>query len=392
MTTHTLQKFKWSQRARGLFFVFILCGVVSFLYGLKVDHQRAWAAYLTGYFFWLCLGLAGVFFTALHHITGAYWSTTVRRVAEAFIAYLPLAVVFFLILLFGAHDLFEWTHQHAVEADPLLSGKAAYLNLPFMVVRAMALFAVCLGLGGWMVRNSIKQDGSGDVALTKLNVKIAAPFLLLFAWLFTFHSIDLLMSLSPHWFSTIFGVYCWAGLFFSGLAMIVIWAGFLKNRGVLSGYVNQNHFFDLGKLMFAFTVFWAYSAFSQFMLIWYANLPEETFFYLDRLKNGWGCVSQALIIAKFAVPFLLLMGAYAKKNQAWLTVMAFWFLGAQYLDLYWLVYPTFFETPVFGWMEVGTFLGFAGFFFLSVGYFLSRVNAVAIKDPQLEQALHHHQA
>ena len=383
--------FSWNERENLLFGVLAVLGAGCFVGGLLVNAERAWAAYLVGYFFWLCIGLAGVFFAALQHITGSMWSATVRRVAESFIAFLPVAVVLFVVLLFGLHHLYEWTHADVVAADPVISQKTAYLNIPFFAIRGVVLFALCLGLGGWMVRNSLKQDKTGDVALTHKNVRISAPFLLIFAWAFTFVAFDLMMSLSPRWFSTIFGVYCWAGLFYSGLAMITIWVIILRKRGVLGGFVTEDHLHDLGKLMFAFLVFWAYIGFSQFMLIWYANLPEETFYMIRRIHGAWEPVSLALMIGKFGLPFFMIVSRKAKRNENWLLFMACWFLAAQWLDVYWMVYPTFFATPVFGWMEIGIFAGFGGLFFLSVGAFLKRISPVAIKDPRLNEALHHHQ-
>lgn len=385
-------KFNWTSKERYLWIACILVGIGTFIYGLKTDPQRIWANYLLEYFYWLCLALAGLFFVALHFLTGAYWSNTVRRVAGTFSGYLPIALVLFVGLLFGLHHLFEWTHHPMMETDPLLAGKKAYLNVPFFIIRHLLLFALCFILGRWIFKNSTKQDETGDVTLTKKNRRLSAPFIFLFAWAFSFAAIDLMMSLSPHWFSTIFGVYCWAGLFYSGLAMITLWAIFLKRRGPLKGYFNENHLHDLGKFMFAFTVFWGYIGFSQYMLIWYGNLPEETFYFIDRMKGNWKFISIALMIGKFGVPFLLLIGRHLKRNENFMLLMCFWFLAAQWLDIYWMVFPTFYqEGPVFGWMEVGMFVGFAGLFFLSVGRALSQVNVIPIKDPFLEDCLHHHQ-
>ncbi|MFO1519105.1 MAG: molybdopterin oxidoreductase [bacterium] len=387
----TPKSFAWSGKLKGLWAILILVGVVSFAATLKGDPQRAWANFLLEYFFWLCIALSGVFFAALQHITGSYWSTTVRRISETFIAYLPVAALLFIVLLWGLPHLYTWTNPETVAHDAILTSKKAYLNVPFFILRQVFLFLLVFVLGGWMVKNSLRQDKNGNVRLTQLNTKIAAPFLLAFAWLFTFAAFDLMMSLSPHWFSTIFGVYCWSGLFYSGLAMITLWTIGLKKSGPLDGFVNENHLHDLGKLMFAFLVFWGYIGFSQFMLIWYANLPEETGYMLTRVRGDWKPISQALMCFKFVIPFFLLVSRWAKRWENYLLAMTIWFLAAQWLDVYWMVFPTFFPKPVFGWVEIGMFAGFAGLFFLSVGNFMSRVSVVAIKDPRLSEALHHHQ-
>lgn len=391
MTLDAPKKFVLPSTAKGLFVFFTLVGLITFVVGLNIDPQRAWANFLLDFFFWLCIALSGLFFAALQYLSGAHWSVTVRRVSESFVAFLPVAIVLFIVLLFGLHTLYEWTHHSVVDADPILSMKKGYLNTPFFIIRALFLFALCLLMGGKMIRNSLRQDKDGDPKYTVTNTKLSAPFILLFAIAFSVVSVDLIMSLSPHWFSTIFGVYCWSGLFYSGLATIAIVVILLRKQGILTSYVTDDHLHDLGKLMFTFLVFWAYIAFSQYMLIWYANLPEETFYMITRTQGAWKPVSVALILVKFAIPFFFLVSRSAKRSENWLLFVAFWFLGAQWLDIYWMVFPTFFETPVFGWMEIGLFLGFAGLFCLSVSHFLKRVNVVAYKDPRVLEALHHHQ-
>lgn len=390
--TITVKKFNLAPRETIIFALLALVGIVSFIIGLQLDPQRAWTNYLVGYYFWLCISLAGVFFSGLQFLTGSMWSAPIRRVAEVFIAFLPVAAVLFIVLYFGRHYLFEWTHAEVVANDAILKGKSAYLNDTFFWIRAVILFAIMFLFGGKIIKNSIKQDETGDVELTKKNVTLSAPFIFLFAWGFTFAvAFDLMMSLSPHWFSTMFGVYCWAGLFTSGLAMMTIWIVTLRKQGILDAFVSDNHLHDLGKLMFAFTVFWGYVGFSQFMLIWYSNLPEENFFFINRMTPEWEPISIALMIIKFGIPFFVLMGRPLKRNANFLYVISIWFLVAQYLDVYWMVFPTFYKAPIFGWMEVGIFVGFMGLFLLSVGRFLSKVNPIAIKDPYLEESFHHHQ-
>lgn len=385
------KEWKMSARATKVCGAAVAVGLLAFVIGLFTDPQRAWANYLLNYFYWFALACGGLFFVAIQHISGSTWSIPVRRIPEMFVAYLPVAVVLFVVLLFGMHTLYEWTHAHVVEHDAILQGKAVYLNIPFFVLRTVAVFAVALGLGGWMVKNSLRQDQTGETRLSKLNVKISAPFLIIFAWAFSFASFDLMMSLAPHWFSTIFGVYCWSGGYFSALAMIAIWVIALRKRGAFGEYVTDEHYHGLGKLMWAFLVFWAYIAFSQFMLIWYANLPEETPYMLTRMTGDWKPVSIALMLGKFWLPFFFIITQPAKRNARCLMFTALWFLGAQWLDVYWMVFPTFFAVPVFGWMEVLMFAGFAGTFVLSVGKALSRVPLVAFRDPQIVEGMVHHQ-
>ncbi|MBI4366472.1 MAG: hypothetical protein HY543_06610 [Deltaproteobacteria bacterium] len=367
-------------------------GIATFLAGLGTHPERAWYNYLLNYFYWSCLGIAGVFFVALQYLTGSVWSVTVRRVAEAMAAFLPIAVVLLFGVIAGAHHLYEWTHADVVAAHHLLQKKSAYLNLPFFSLRNISFLLVWLVFGWLLVRNSVRQDDSGDPRLTITNTKLGGAFLLVFAVTFTLASFDLMMSIEPEWFSTIFGVYCFAGLFLSGVAMITLLAVTLYRRRAFGPYLHEHHLFDLGKLMLAFTVFWAYIAFSQFMLIWYADLPEETFYLIKRMSGAWLPVSWVLLVVKFIVPFLLLLPQGPKRRPGYLRALALWILAAHYLDCYWLVVPRFApQGPVFGWMEIGIFIGFAGLFGLAVSTFLARVPLVPQRDPRLLEAVHFHQ-
>ncbi|OGQ21391.1 MAG: hypothetical protein A3I05_02180 [Deltaproteobacteria bacterium RIFCSPLOWO2_02_FULL_44_10] len=387
-----LQKIMWPKKSRIVLMIAIAIGIITFAIGLSVDAQRAWANFLLEYYFWLCVSVAGVFFVALQHITASSWSASIRRIPETFLAYLPVSFLLFLVLAFGGlHHLYEWTHHDVVATDHLLTLKKPYLNETFFALRQILFYLFAFGTGYWMTKNSLRQDITGDPHLTKLNTKIAAPFLLVFAWGFSFISFDLMMSLSPHWFSTIFGIYCWAILFLSGLSMMTIIVILLHKAGYLREVINENHYHDLGKLLFAFLVFWAYIAFSQFMLIWYANLPEETMYMIPRVTGSWKIFSFCFIAIKFVVPFFTLISRKAKRNQNILLAAAIWIFCAQWIDIYWLVFPTFFDAPVFGWIEIGLFIGFAGLFFLSVGSFFTRVSPVAVKDPYLAEGLHLHQ-
>ncbi|MBI4211239.1 MAG: hypothetical protein HY540_01240, partial [Deltaproteobacteria bacterium] len=197
-----VQKIRWPKKLPSLLFAGIAIGVVSFVIGLATDSQRAWANFLLEYFFWITVAIGGVFFVALQHITGSSWSAPLRRIPEAFVAYLPAAALLFIVLCFGLHSIYEWTHEQVVAQDAILKLKVGYLNIPFFAFRNVGLLAIAGIAGFLMTRNSLRQDVSGDIALTQKNTTISAVFLLLFAWSFSFASFDLIMSLAPHWFST----------------------------------------------------------------------------------------------------------------------------------------------------------------------------------------------
>lgn len=381
-----------STRMRTFFSVCMFLGMIGFVIGLLRDPSRTWTAYLIAFFYFMSLALGGLFFTALQHVTKAGWSVNVRRISESFTSFLPLgalgAILFFLL---GAPKIYVWFDAVQVAADKLLQHKAPYLNATFFLVRIILFFAIWLIFSKVMVGRSIKQDGTGDPNLTHKQVSSAVAFVLLFALSYSFFSVDFLMSTEPHWFSTIYGIYCFAGLFQMTMAFMILTILYMKNKGLLSGYVTEDHLHDLGKFLFAFTIFWAYIAFSQYMLIWYANLPEETFWLIPRTEGAWMPISLFLLIGKFIVPFFALLPRWAKRTPTHLAAVSLWILLMQYVDLYWLVYPSYFEEHVtFGLYEMCIFLGFLGLFLYATTRFLSSHNLVPIKDPRLHESLHHH--
>ncbi len=371
--------------------IFALIGAATFGWALTTDPTRAWTSFLVNHFFFLCLAIGGTFFAAIQWLTGAMWSAPVRRFSEAFSAYLPIALIAMVFMYFGIHSLYSWSNPAVVHGDVVLEGKAHWLNTGFFWFRNVAIMAVWILFTKKMVGNSVAQDGTGDYAYTLKNRVLSPIFLIVFGLTFTLMSFDLMMSLAPHWFSTIFGVYCFAGLFYANLASVCLLTLYARSKGHLDGIVNDNHLHDLGKFMFAFTVFWAYIGFAQFMLLWYANIPDETVYYLHRFNGGWLYVSIFLLVGKFATPFILLLPRDAKRNVKILAGVGIFMLIAEWIDILWMVQPEFFASgPVFGLIEVGVTLGFLGIFGLCVSYFLSRHNMVAIGDPRLVESVYHH--
>jgi hypothetical protein len=384
-------KYIVSDKMKTVCAVLMFIGLFGFVVAMMKDQQRAWMAYLVPMFYFVSLALGGLFFTSIQHVTKAGWSVNIRRLSESLTSYLPIAAFSALIFLIGAGKVYEWLHTEVMLADPILAGKMAYLNFPFFIVRLVLFFAIWLGFRKVLVGRSILQDQTGDVNLTHSLVGAGVVFLLLFALSYSLFSVDIFMSLEPHFFSTIFGVYCFAGLFQSTMAFLILMIIYMRSRGLLRGFVTDDHVHDLGKFMFAFTVFWAYIAFSQYMLIWYANLPEETFFIIKRTEGAWLPVSLLLLIGKFIVPFLTLLPRGSKRNPVVLGTVAVWLLVMQYADLYWLAYPAIFPTSLkFGWQEITIFMGFLGAFLFCVNRFLSTNNIVPIKDPRIDESLHHH--
>ena len=380
-----------SSRIKTVSAVFAFLGLVSFIGLLFVNKERAWHAYLTGYFYFTSLALGGLFFTAIQHLVKAGWSVNIRRFSESMTSFLPVAFIGGLVLLFGAPSLYLWMDSSAVASDYLLQHKVGYLNFPFFVIRILVFFAVWIFFWKKIVGGSVKQDDTGEEEISNKLTGFAVGFTLFFAITYSFFSLDLMMTLEPHWFSTIFGVYAFAGLFQSSLAFLVLLVIYCMKKGLLKGFVDENHLHDLGKFLFAFTVFWAYIAYSQFMLIWYANLPEETMFFLHRMHGGWIWVSLSLIVFKFVVPFLALLPQRAKRNPNYLASVAVLILIMQYVDFYWIVYPNLDDQQVIlNVPEILVWLGFGGVFLMTTFRFLSKHAIVPKKDPRQAESNHHH--
>jgi hypothetical protein len=323
----------------------------------------------------------------VHHSTQAGWSVVVRRIGENAMATLPwMALLFVPPLIFGMSDLFPWSHADAVAKDPLLQHKQAYLNPTFFLIRTLAYFAIWTVLALRLGSLSRLQDKTGDHDLTRRMRRMSAPGLILFALSITFFAFDWVMSLDPHWYSTIFGVYFFAGSVMAFFAFMTLIA--LGQRDLLPRVVSAEHLHDISKLMFAFLVFWAYMAFSQFMLIWYANLPEETGFFAQRLAGSWRPVSIALSLGHFVVPFFFLLPRAVKRNPKTLTIAALWLLAMHALDMYWLVMPSLHvggTTP--SWLDAAALIGCVGVFLAVFGGSLRRQALVPLRDPRFPESI-----
>ncbi len=359
------------------------------LSGSEETRHQLWHSWLVGSLFVLSIALGALFFVLVHHSTQAGWSVVVRRMAENTMATLPfLALLFLPLLLFGMGDLFHWSHAGAVDHDALLKHKAPYLNVKFFVIRSVVYFAVWSALALWFNRQSRLQDTTGDHEITRRMRRASPVGLLLFALTITFFAFDWLMSLEPHWYSTIFGLYFFAGSvmgFFAFLALTVI-AG--RRAGLLAGVLNAEHQQDIGKLLFGFVIFWAYMAFSQYLLIWYAYLPEETVFFALRSAGSWRAVTIGLAVGHFVVPFFFLLPRTVKRNNLALATVSVWLLAMHVLDLYWLVMPNLHPTGVApSLFDAAALIGCCGVFLAAFGGVLRRQALVPLRDPRLPESL-----
>ena len=366
-----------------------LVGLALSCIGYFVDQKQFFFSYLVGFAYWTTLGLGSLFFILLHHLVSATWSIVIRRIVENLALTLPVMAIFMIPLFFGLHDLFHWSHAEVVAADPILQGKEPYLNSTFFIIRGCLYFVVWFILSFLLYRNSIDEDKNGYTnKRTSIFHRISAPGMILFALSSTFAAFDWLMSLDAHWFSTIFGVYVFAGGFLSFLSLMAILIISFRKRKVLEGVLSVEHLHDVLRLAFGFTVFWAYMAFSQYMLIWYANVPEETVWFLDRWEGSWKIMSMVVLFGHFVVPFLVLLTRANKRRAGVALSIALWLLVMHFIDIYWIVMPNFQHHGFhFSWMDITCVVGIGGIFLWVFWTRLTRTALVPINDPRLEKSI-----
>ncbi|MBI4444941.1 MAG: hypothetical protein HY645_03450 [Acidobacteria bacterium] len=352
------------------------------LVGALFNREHFFQSYLVAYLFWVGLALGSLAVLMLHHLVAGSWGFVIQRFLEAASRTLPLMILLFLPLLLGLHELYPWTHQEELQ-NPVLQHKTAYLNVPFFIARAFIYFFAWLTFAHFFNRWSWRQD-QGEF-LTKRMQLMAGPGLVAYVLTMTFASVDWVMSLEPHWYSTIFGLKFVVGQALAALAFSVLVVALLSKRQPLAGSVSAQHSHDLGNLLLAFVMLWAYIAFSQYLIIWSGNLPEEVPWYLRRTAGQWTLVAVVLILFHFASPFLLLLARLTKRRLGTLMKVAVLVLLMRLVDLFWLVMPAFYpQGPVLHWMDFTVWIGMGGIW---VAIFLKGLKArpvLPLNDPRME--------
>lgn len=324
--------------AAAAFAIVLGSAIYFYVSGNKAGLKQFAFSYLFAFFFFLTICMGGLFWTLVHHAVDAEWSVVVRRQMENLASLLPVMAALFIPLVFVAPLLWKWMLPENAH-DPLLIEKAAYLNPWFFWIRAGFYFVFFTVCGGLLRAFSIAQDKDGSPRYTILNRRVTFSCALLFAVCLTFAAVDWLMGLDYHWFSTMWGVYIFAGTALSSMCVLVLITTALRSAGYLKGIVTMEHYHIMGKLMMAFTIFWAYIGFSQYMLIWYANIPEETVYFLRRNTGTWWLGSQFMVVGHFFAPFLFLLFNRSKRTPFVLCGMAVWILAMHLLDMYIIVMP-----------------------------------------------------
>ncbi len=362
----------------------IACGIGGYFNPDQFFHSYLWC-----YMFFIGAPLGATALLMLQYLTGGAWGLVIRRPCEAAMRTMPLLLVLFLPVVLGIPRLYEWSHAKIVAHDAMLQHKHAYLNVPFFLTRAAIYFAGWLLIGHLLYKWSGDQDKGDGRAAGRL-MAISGPGLIFYGFSVTFMAIDWVLALNPHWFSTIFGLLFIAGEGLSAVAFMICLLVMLSRRPPLADVLTHRHLHDVGKLLLAFVMVWAYFSFSQLLVIWSGNLPEEIPWYVRRFGGGWQYMGAALVLLHFAFPFALLLSRDIKRNFKLLRAVAVMVIAMRFVDLYWVVAPEFYKSGfTVNWMDVAAPVGLGGIWLAAFLWQLAGRPLIPAGDPHLEEALAH---
>jgi hypothetical protein len=394
------EQFIFSGKLRTWSLIAIVVGVLAIAFGFMTGQQeRTYANLLLMAYYFTCVCAAGLFFVTVQYVAQAGWATGLLRIPQAISRVLPIAsLVLFIVCVAGllSHNLYHhWngeglTDPNSPNYDRIIAAKASYLNVPFFLIR-LGVFLGVYSFFAWLLARYAEREASeGGLVFYDKSIKWSAVFLIIFGFTTPIWAFDTIMSLEAHWFSTMFGWYNFSGMWVSGLCVITLIVILMKKAGYLS-WINENHLHDLGKFIFAFSIFWTYVWFAQFLLIYYANMPEETVYFYKRLEPEYLPWFWLNIIINFVAPILILMSRNSKRQMNILMWVCIMLLAGHWLDYYMMIMPGTVESHRgFGIIEIGITVGFTGLFsFLTLSQ-LSKKSLVPTNHPFLEESLHHH--
>jgi len=354
--------------------------------GAVATPDQFFRSYLVAYIYWFGIAMGSLAILMIHYVAGGKWSAVIRRVLESSTRTLPALAVLFVPLLFGIGTLYEWAQPAEVAHDALLQKKALYLNVPFFLVRTVVYFVVWCLLVHYLNRWSLEQDTSNNPRITRRLELLSRGGLVAFVGTMSFAAVDWMMSLEPHWFSTIYAVVVMGGQLLLAMAFTIRVMLTLTERGPLDRVVSTEQFHDLGKLMLAFTMLWAYFSFSQLLIMWSGNLPEESPWYLKRMAGGWQYLGLAIILFQFLLPFLLLLSRSRKRDAVRLARVAILILVVRFVDLFWVLTPAFHPQGfVLHWLDIACLVGVGGLWVWVFVYQLKGRSILAVGDPKLPE-------
>ncbi len=375
-----------ASKEKNILYACLVIGLAGVIGGLLYS-ERFWASFLQNAFYFLSIALGGAVFVAINHIANTGWTSVIRRVPEAMMSYVPVGAVSILLLFFGKDTIYEWTAKIYSHNGHELVFKNTYLSTGFFFSRMIIFLAIWIFLIYMMKKESYDQDTNGNISHTNRNKTFSSIFLVVFGITFTFAVFDWIMSIEPMFFSTIYAFYHIAGLLLSGSAAITILIILLRRRGFLKE-VGDRQMHALGKLVFGFATFWAYIWVCQYLLIYYANIPEETIYYVRRTGTpGWSNVFFASLFLNWIIPFLMLIRRKVKSSENWMLAACAIVLVGHWVDLYVLIFPAFFENPMIGFVDIALPIGFAALFILTFVKNLNADRLIPKQDPYLTESI-----
>ncbi len=383
------EKFSFPSKLRISAFALVAIGVIAFIWGFISNPDKSWANLLLNNFYFVSIAVGASFFLSLQYIAQAGWSSGFKRVSEAVVAYLPIGGILFLVLIFGLGHIYHWAHAGAADHDELLAHKSAFLNVPFFSIRMLLYFTLWIFMARYLRKLSLKEDVEGGLTWFEKSEFYSKVNIFILAVTFTFASIDWLMSIHPHWYSTIFSFKTFGSAFYHGSTAVILIILLLHKAGYFS-FLNKSHLHDFSRYIFMLSIIYGYLWFMQFTIIWYGNIPEETVYYALRWDPQWKTLFFVDIILNFAIPFLVLMPRATSRNKTVVLIVAVIVLIGLWVELYIQIFPAISEVNSFGLMEVGAFAGFLGLFILMVATTLSKASLIPKNHPYLDECLNHH--
>jgi hypothetical protein len=374
-------------------YLLIAIGALTIVLGVFTDRQATWTNYLVVNYYFFSLAIGGAFFYVLQSISQSGWSSAFKRVPEAMMAYLPFAALFFLLLWFGMQDIYHWANKGAA-LDEAVQHKSVYLNIPFFFIRVVLFFLLWIIFAGKLRQISLQEDKleASDIngimnlfGKTELYSKI---FLFILSVTVSLSAVDWMMSVDVKWYSTIFALKNLVAACLHGVSIITLIVFILYKKGYFP-FFNEYHLHDFARYIFMFSIVWGYFWFAQFMIIWYGNIPEETVYFSERWKEGWKILFFLEIGLNWFLPFMILLPVKASRNMTLITIVIIFLIIGQYIDIFTQVIPGSTGALKFGWISIGTFLGYAGLFALVVATALSKAKIIPANHPYLNESLEH---
>ncbi len=382
-------KYSISNKFKALTIVLILIGLAAIIYGLMYEPARAWNNILLNNMYFISLSMGALLFFSLQYITNSGWSALFQRIPLAMGIWLPVGAVLMLLLYFGLPDIYKWAQPGITETDKLIAHKQPFLNVPFFMVRIIFYFTMWIGLFIVLRRYALKEDISADLSSFSKLRYYSKVFIFTAAFFFSLAAMDWIMTIDAHWYSTLFGFRAAVTSIYYAVAVIILIIFWLRSQGYF-GELNEAHRHDFARYLFRFSIVWGYLWFMQFLIIWYANIPELTAYYYPRFIGEWQVLFYSEPLINFAIPFIVMMADDVGKNRIILITISILLIFGQWISLFLQIMPGSTGMLSFGFIEVGSWLGFAGLFLLIVFAALAKSSLKPSNHPQLNESIHHH--